>query len=227
MQPTDDTRVAIVRVGDGRGFLMDAGDEYGRIVVTAAHCLPQLPPAHGASHTQERTYPALLGSLDDEPPSIWTECLFADPVADLAVLGRPDDQALADETAAFDAFVNGRPVLRMKVLPIVPRWQKDLMPIAGHLLSLNGVWLPCNIISRDGLFLRDVEIAAGMSGSPAIVDGYAVAVVALASSVPGAFGHGPQARLSGDLPVRLVRALQARRALPPLPYQRGQSRGYA
>ena len=69
-------KAAMVTIGEGRGFLV--GARMGRIVVTAAHCLPHLPSAHPASYTEERTYPGLLGPLGGEP-TVWAECLFVDP----------------------------------------------------------------------------------------------------------------------------------------------------
>jgi quinol monooxygenase YgiN len=56
-----------------------------RVVVTAAHCLPKLPPAHAAAYWQERPYANLLGRLDCGKTKVYAECLFADPVADIAV----------------------------------------------------------------------------------------------------------------------------------------------
>ena len=55
---------AIVAVGDGRGFVVQV-DEH-RYVITAAHCLPDLPPACAASYEHERTYGNLLGPLGGE-----------------------------------------------------------------------------------------------------------------------------------------------------------------
>src|SRR5689334_2769291 len=70
---------SVVRVGEGRGFIVEARDcRVGRLVVTAAHCLPYLPPAHPSSYTEERTYGELLGSLD-EAPTLAAECIFVDP----------------------------------------------------------------------------------------------------------------------------------------------------
>jgi hypothetical protein len=60
---------AVITVGDGRGFVVE-GDLERRYVITAAHCLPELPPAHGASKLEERTYQKLLGPLGEQP-SIW------------------------------------------------------------------------------------------------------------------------------------------------------------
>src|ERR1700676_4429023 len=80
--------------------------------VTAAHCSPFFPPCHGASYTEERTYQALLAPLGSEP-SVWAECLFADPIADLAVLGSPDNQVLFDEADAYEALVDDLPSFRI------------------------------------------------------------------------------------------------------------------
>jgi hypothetical protein len=55
-------RNAVVRVGHGRGFIVEAADcHIGRLVITAAHCLPRLPPAHPARSLKERTCKKLLG----------------------------------------------------------------------------------------------------------------------------------------------------------------------
>lgn len=63
-----------------------------RVIVTAAHCLGKLPPRHAMAFAEEKTY-NLLGSLDGGTANICAECLFVDPVADIAVLGAPDNQA--------------------------------------------------------------------------------------------------------------------------------------
>jgi hypothetical protein len=93
---------AVLRVGGGRGFVVDG--EWTRLVITAAHCLPQMPPAHGASYTEERTYSDLLGPLGAET-TVWAECLFADPVADIAVLGEPDSQELYEQARAYNSLL--------------------------------------------------------------------------------------------------------------------------
>jgi hypothetical protein len=80
----DEAKNAIVKVGGGRGFVVQG--ERDRLVITAGHCLPDFPTCHSSSHTEERTYKALLGSLG-EKPAVWAECLFADPIGDVAVLG--------------------------------------------------------------------------------------------------------------------------------------------
>jgi hypothetical protein len=79
---------SVVRVGDGRGFVVEHRGK--RLVLTAAHCLPRdedgnviMPPPHPWSYLPERTYPKLLGLLGAEP-TFWAECLFVNPVADIA-----------------------------------------------------------------------------------------------------------------------------------------------
>jgi len=42
------------------------------------------------------------------------QCLFVDPVADLAILGSPDEQELSDQWAAYDGFIG-----RLPALPVV------------------------------------------------------------------------------------------------------------
>ena len=108
---------AVLRVGDGRGFVVECRNHLGydeRIVVTAAHCLVDvflangtqgLPSCHPARYTEDGTYKALLGPLGAEP-TVWATCLFVDPIAGIAVLGQPDNQVLIDEAAAFDALMD-------------------------------------------------------------------------------------------------------------------------
>ena len=102
---------AVVTVGAGRGFIVGMGHQ--RFIITAAHCLPELPPP-GDIFTEERTYWHLLARLNS-PPSILAECVFVDPVADLAVLGSPDNQEFFDEADAFDDLVDSVTALNIAV----------------------------------------------------------------------------------------------------------------
>ena len=72
--------------------------------------------------------------------------MFADPIADIAVLGEPDNQTLCDEAAAYDAFVE----------PVTPIAIADARK-AGHawVLSLDLEWFECGYeVNDDGpLFL--------------------------------------------------------------------------
>ena len=90
---------AVVAVDGRRGFIIEATLDHiqGRLIVTAAHCLPRLPPALATASAEERTYPKLLGPLGKRRPQVSAECVFADPVADIAVLAAPDDQQRWEE----------------------------------------------------------------------------------------------------------------------------------
>jgi hypothetical protein len=53
---------AVLQVGDGRGFVVKC-QNYLRpveriIIITAAHCLPHLPPCDSAPYFEKRTYGA-------------------------------------------------------------------------------------------------------------------------------------------------------------------------
>jgi hypothetical protein len=183
---------AFVTVGDGRGFLVEV--RRSRLVITAAHCLPHLPLPHPGSYTEERTYPQLLGPLG-VAPVVSAQCLFADPIADLAVLCQPDSQAFVDEAITFEDLVENRPALQIGALT---------EPGPGWLMTLGGQWVRCTLDvggSSGGwlssLLIADAPeeaVAPGTSGSPILdVDGRAVGVISvgemfnppLAPSLPG------------------------------------------
>ena len=48
----------VITVGHGRGFVVEGAGE--RLVITAAHCLPSLPPALPSFGLEARTYGPLL-----------------------------------------------------------------------------------------------------------------------------------------------------------------------
>src|SRR6516162_9140712 len=84
VERSNDMKDAILKVGDGRGFVVALhhhvnGEE--RVIITAAHCLPKVPPPHPARYLQECTYGRLLGPLGGKR-TVWAECLFADVMAD-------------------------------------------------------------------------------------------------------------------------------------------------
>lgn len=76
---------SVIRVGDGRGFVVKGRRPYERLIITASHCLHCLPTGFGIGHVEERTYGKLLAGLGQKP-AVAAECLFVDPVSDLAVL---------------------------------------------------------------------------------------------------------------------------------------------
>jgi len=77
----DEAQRAVITVGEGRGFVVEGVRQ--RLVITAAHRLPHFPPSAAYSHLEERTYQDLLAPLG-ESPKVWAECLFADPIGDIA-----------------------------------------------------------------------------------------------------------------------------------------------
>src|SRR5207245_5133018 len=103
----DAIKQAIIKVGDGRGFMIEA--EKDRLVITCGHCLPFLPPCHLMSYLKERTYGGLLGHIDDPAPKVWAECLFVNPIADVAVLSGPDSQSLYEEMEKYEELTDGLP----------------------------------------------------------------------------------------------------------------------
>jgi hypothetical protein len=200
---------AIVAVSNGRGFIVQ--HEHNRLVITAAHCLPYLPPCHGLSYTEERTYQRLLGPLGQEP-SVWAECLFADPVADIAVLGEPDRQELSDECDAYRALTEAAAPLPIANVSGGPSWRLDgdkvvAVPELVHqvwMLSLDGDWFSGEVLHYGGpLVLKGAaqDIVGGMSGSPILNDeGAAIGVVCLGENM------SPHPRLAAHLPGWLLSA---------------------
>ncbi len=223
----------VLRVGEGgRGFVLEAGDE--RYVVTAAHCLavcrracdapgkePALPPAHIVSYAEERTYPALLAPLGQPSVTIWAECLYIDPVADIAVLGEPSHEDLFDLCDDYHELIDEVRPFRLGELPekaraLVPLYEDEERPRISPptpeelhaavapvwMLGLDGAWYEGFATrTRRSVWLRG-HTEGGMSGSP-IVDarGAAVSVVACGSGDEGA----QQAALAEALPYWLVR----------------------
>ena len=224
---------SVIKVGDGRGFVVE-GVDGTRYVITAAHCLPNLPVPHGLSYTEERTYPKLLGRLGEEP-SAWAECVFVDPVADIAVLSEPDNQELGEQAEAYGALVEavtpftiaepqGKPIAEEanRILPHLPRdidWDTAIRKWVMHecparLLSLDNQWFPCTVqyFPDHALMIKNATlgIMGGMSGSPIIAeDGTAIGIVCLAVGLDDrATEGGPNPRLMNNLPGWLLKKLR-------------------
>ena len=196
---------AVVAVGSGRGFVVRSTQGVrDRLIITAAHCLPRFPPCNGASYVHERTYQGLLASLGGEP-SVWTECLFADPIGDLAVLGPPDGQELPEQWEGYDDLVESADSLMIADAPKQgPAW----------LLSLGNRWTRCTVRHSGGsLWISDATdgIRAGMSGSPVLADdGSAIGVVCTSAGTSGDQLYtegGPNPRLIGNLPGWCIKSL--------------------
>ena len=98
------SKPGILTVGDGRGFVVlhkRRGIEL-RLVITAAHCLPEEPVA---ASFWDHTYASLLGPLNQNP-TVRADCLFFDRIADIAVLGPPDNQKYFDDSLAYDRLLD-------------------------------------------------------------------------------------------------------------------------
>ena len=109
---------AVLSVGDGRGFVVESSTVFKdeRLIITAAHCLPSLPPCHPGAYLEELTYGKLLGPLNGKC-TIAVECRFADPIADIAVLGPPDNQVLDQDAEAYDLLVDNMATLTLADAP--------------------------------------------------------------------------------------------------------------
>jgi hypothetical protein len=68
------------------------------------------------SGAEERTYNKLLSIIGEEA-DVAAECIFVDPVSDLAVLTSPDNQELSAEADAYDALTDSLRALRIAALP--------------------------------------------------------------------------------------------------------------
>ena|SRR5215469_1051983 len=185
----------VVTVGQGRGFVVEVAGE--RLVITAAHCLPSLPPALPSFGVEARIYGSLLGRREEEPRT-WAVCRFVDPIADIAVLGLPDD-AHADDYKALMAAA--------AVLPIGDSLRHPVnFWVPARLLSLDGRWFSCTIRHFGGpLWITHAaeRVHGGMSGSPIVTEaGTAIGVVCTTTSPREG---GPNARLSENLPGWLLR----------------------
>ncbi len=192
---------AVVKVGAaGRGFVVEHGRK--RLIITAAHCPPadadgrsSCPPPHPFSHIHDRTYPELLGLLGAEP-TVWAECLFVNPVADIAVLGAPDFQAMAEESKAYDALVAEATPFAIADAPKMGR-ERVRLPYGGpfggtisvdtdgegsaRVLSLDGQWLECTVTRKSkalSVIGDDGLVVGGMSGSPIVsTDGKVIGLI--------------------------------------------------
>lgn len=217
MNRPPDTSEAVVTVGEGRGFIVETMGS--RFVITAAHCLPHLPPGCPASYAEERTYANLLGPLN-APPTVWAECVFVDPVADVAVLGGPDSQAMSKQADAYERFVGERPTLFVGALSDWPAKDDEQTGMVsagvGWVLSLADGWKQYEIqVFRSASIARtfvcsQVEIEGGMSGSPVIdARGEAVGVISTGGE-GGVPDPGPPLDpvLAKTLPVWLIEQLQ-------------------
>ncbi|MGH7032932.1 MAG: S1 family peptidase [Stellaceae bacterium] len=189
---------AVVQISSGgRGFIVGSR---ARFVVTASHCLPRLPAPDPGAYLAQRTFQALLGPLG-AACDVWAECVYVDPVADLAVLAAPDAKQLAAEAKNYELLVAQLKPLRIAALPPAHKGNAPMPEAAewegpGRLFSLEGQWFECCLrATRRSLWIGDKAqaFAGGMSGSPiADADGAAVGVLCTTGANPILVQHLPR-----------------------------------
>ncbi len=155
--------------------------------------------------------------------------LAVEPVADLAVLGAPDDQSYAEEADAFEAFCT-----TVEPVPLYTGAPYDL-PRVLHIFTHTGRWVTgrCRLPDLEGaahhvaahvrrewannprLFLDvDEPILSGTSGSPVVTeDGQLVGIMSVGSDPrPGQQDHDAEAvRPHLAAPAWLVTRMRGRR----------------
>src|SRR5262245_57094694 len=102
-------------------------------VAGLAHCLPSFPACGPAADLEAYTYRNLLGPLDASP-TVWAECVFVDPRADIAVLGQPDNQELSERVDAYDRLMEDMAAVPVAAAPAQSRHG------AGYVLTLDRKW---------------------------------------------------------------------------------------
>ena len=101
--------------------------------------------------------------------------LFADPVADIAVLGSPVDQDMYEEAEAYDKFVEPLQAIAIGAAQTGEGW----------LLSLDKPyrWVPTTLDTEFGSLFTG-HVSAGQSGSPILNrEGQAVGIVSIGGSM--------------------------------------------
>ena len=199
----EQARRGIVTVGEGFGFVAEA-ENGDRIVITSFHCIssadfegqdPLIDPV-------PPIYSAQLGAFG-EKPTVWADCLFANPLVDLAILGSPDERG-PEDIERYYALVTGASSIGISEIP--PN-------ASGLLFSPHGEWFTCTVSRHlDGpLWIKDAaeDIPCGMSGSP--IFSRTGAAVGILCSTDSREPSGPNARLMRDLPGWALRNLKRSR----------------
>lgn len=184
----------------GQGVLVPGG-----FIVTAARCI---------GWTAEDSM--MLGGCLPEPiitadgRKIVAAPLAVEPVADLAVLGAMDDQAFSKEAAAFAAFCDATPPVRLAIDTL-----KAFVPLPANVLTHDrGVIIPATVrtvhAGSASLWLNsDYRISHGTSGSPVVTeDGRLWGIISTIGAGPEeepCQGFIPRVHLAG--PAWLVRQM--------------------
>jgi hypothetical protein len=170
------TKNDLIDVGAARGFVIEVDGPFNeRLVVTAAHCLPFLPPP-GPHEPEDSIYVELLGPLDCEQLTVWAACLFVDLVADIAVLCIPHPQHFSEGAETYARLVDDVTPFQIACVPMQPH----RVPV--QVKHLGKRWSAAVAVrSAAGVTIEGSKevLDLGMSGSP-ILDqsGNAIAVIA-------------------------------------------------
>lgn len=198
MKATD----SIVKVGKGRGFVIADGwrDGLPPLVVTAAHCVQKMPVAHLDRYLEEQTFP-LLGPLFGQP-RVWAMVLFYDPIGDVAVLGQPDNQTMSKQADEYEELLADCKPLVIEAAPPAKG--------SGFVFDLKGKCRPITYTCWNGfpaqpwVHVKGYSFTGGMSGSPVVTGGRALALVAAGSSDDDEYANTPSPSLSAAIPSRLL-----------------------
>lgn len=193
----------IVRVGidGGRGFVVQ-GQYEERYVITAAHCLDDVPD----DVLEVQNELINVGPLAEPNPDkhISASVYVWDVACDLAVLGCPDNQTFFDEADAYQAFVRGCVALDvdLEVPPYPPDCGLPFVVYTSDNLWLAGVASTVGM-STTGLVLG-IDISGGTSGSPVFRadNGAVIGVVSISASEAG------HIHLGDRLPGWMLRSLK-------------------
>ena len=141
---------------------------------------------------------------------VTAECVFIDPIADIAVFGAPDTQERDEEAQAYEKLT-GEAAFKIGKLPRQRARRWPPVSSEAHMLTLDNEWFVCRI-ERSGAMLwfdqAAQPVVGGMSGSPIVLpDGSAVGVVCTSEeSHSGGREGGPGPTLSAHLPGWLLHA---------------------
>jgi Trypsin-like peptidase domain len=205
-QAFEKAKRAVVQIGDGRGFVVGAG-EYDRYVITAAHCLPHHPPPHLANGVTELTYKNLIGPLAKKRRTIWAGLVVDNLADDVAVLAEPDGQELYDECANYEKFTTAAMMIGKPPTAVASHEWGITNGTAAWVLSLDRKWQPC-LVHNGGRFLiiQNRKIEGGMSGSP-IIDANGAAIGLVSTGIGASTSPAINPSLMDCLPPWLLRKL--------------------
>jgi hypothetical protein len=172
----------------GKGVLVPGG-----YILTAAHCLEW--DGRGGMVLGDHFLETIITADGKE---LLTEVRCAEPCADIAVLGVPDNQTFYDEAEALEEWCEQTTPVSLRTTPVPHSYPNDEFLIV-HFQNLAGGWMSGRV-ARYGLPLEEDagsvvlqcqggELVSGMSGSPIVDD---------AGGLVGVISNGTK---EGSMPV--------------------------